>query len=95
MDETDFKIDFDKLREDQERAATERCGRTELLVGECGCEDHRGKRALGSTRHAHQAPGTLAQFGGTCPVCDQDIVPGMDHITRDPGSDAWVHVDCA
>jgi len=79
------EIDFDKLRE-------ERCEVTSMLVYSC---DHCRTIATPRPRKAAEAAGILAEYPGRCPVCSEEIEPGFDHITRDPGSAAWVHVECA
>lgn len=67
-----------------------RCARTELLVDQCGCRDHRGGTTADEQLAVHRAallrhPAWLAaQWPGSCERCGTRFPTGAA-ITKEPG----------
>ena len=66
-----------------------RCERTDLLVSQCACPDHRGVDEYTLTDQ-DRAMQFRASYSGHCRECDEDIQPG-EWITLRLG---YVHVEC-
>lgn len=66
----------------------QRCDRTDLIVSQCACSDHRGGDVA-------EKPETVGQpfeamYAGWCPACERSITPGQ-MIARLAEGDGYVH----
>lgn len=67
---------------------TARCDRTDLIVDQCACPDHRGGDIDDRPETVGQA--FDAAYDGMCPLCGHHIHVG-DRIARLADDDGYVH----
>ncbi len=68
---------------------TDRCERTDLLVDQCGCRDHRGGQTPTEEAQERRPPGPwfVGHYDGTCSRCESTFRAG-DTIRAD-GAGGW------
>lgn len=73
----------------------DRCERTDLLVDQCGCAEHRGGRTVEEQADADRTlgPAFTAQYDGRCAGCGTDFWPG--ETIRGDGAGGWVAGCCS
>jgi hypothetical protein len=78
-----------------------RCARTDLLVDQCGCAQHRGGRTVEEQTAVERAvllarPGWFpAQYPGYCARCNTPFEPGAAITRPEPGELGWTAECCA